>query len=149
MNEFFTMRLANAVGVTVPAVDRLYVPAPVYLIERFDRVSAAGEGATQRTHIIDTCQLLNKSRAFKYQQANLETLSEAIQMCRQKASARIHLYRWLLINVLIGNRTSKGVKTRPKCDPNYGLQSQLVDVRNQVNEFQKLHSDYRMGLLYP
>lgn len=103
MNEFFTMRLANAVGLTVPAVDRLYVPAPVYLIERFDRVRAPGDAATQRIHIIDTCQLLNKSRAFKYQQANLQTLAEAIQMCRQKAAARIQLYRWLIFNVLVGN----------------------------------------------
>ena len=29
INEFFTMRLASLVGLTVPAVDRLYVPAPV------------------------------------------------------------------------------------------------------------------------
>nr|WP_319566469.1 HipA domain-containing protein [uncultured Rhodoferax sp.] len=103
INEFFTMRLANAVGVTVPTVGRLYVPAPVYLIERFDRVSAPSDAATQRIHIIDTCQLLNKSRAFKYQQANLDTLAEAIKLCRQKTFARIQLYRWLLFNVLVGN----------------------------------------------
>ncbi|MDD2927180.1 HipA domain-containing protein [Rhodoferax sp.] len=73
------------------------------LIERFDRVRAPGDAATQRIHIIDTCQLLNKSRAFKYQQANLQTLAEAIKLCRQKAAARIQLYRWLLFNVLVGN----------------------------------------------
>lgn len=101
MNEFFTMRLARAVGLTVPAVDRLYAPAPVYLIERFDRVPA-GVGV-QRIHIIDTCQLLNKSRAFKYQQANLVTLRAAINKCRAKAAARVQLYRWLLFNVLVGN----------------------------------------------
>jgi serine/threonine-protein kinase HipA len=102
MNEFFTMRLAAAVGLTVPAVDRLYAPAPVYLVDRFDRTRVADK-SIQRIHIIDTCQLLNKSRAFKYQQANLETLAEAIKMCRAKTAARIQLYRWLLFNVLIGN----------------------------------------------
>jgi len=103
MNEFFTMRLADAVGVTVPAVDRLYTPAPAYLIERFDRVRAPGDTSMQRIHIIDTCQLLNKSRAFKYQQANLATLGAAIKMCRAKTAARVQLYRWLLFNVLVGN----------------------------------------------
>jgi serine/threonine-protein kinase HipA len=102
MNEFFTMRLADAVGLMVPAVDRLYAPAPVYLVERFDRTRDA-DGLIQRIHIIDTCQLLNKSRAFKYQQANLDTLAEAIKMCRAKTAARIQLYRWLLFNVLVGN----------------------------------------------
>ncbi len=102
MNEFFTMRLADAVGLTVPAVDRLYAPAPVYLVERFDRTRDA-DGLIQRIHIIDTCQLLNKSRVFKYQQANLDTLAEAIRMCRAKTSARIQIYRWLLFNVLVGN----------------------------------------------
>jgi len=102
MNEFFTMRLADAVGLTVPAVDRLYAPAPVYLVDRFDRTRDANQ-SIQRIHIIDTCQLLNKSRAFKYQQANLDTLAEAIKMCRAKTAARIQLYRWLLFNVLVGN----------------------------------------------
>ncbi|MDO8771282.1 MAG: HipA domain-containing protein [Burkholderiaceae bacterium] len=102
MNEFFTMRLADAIGLTVPAVDRLYAPAPVYLVDRFDRTRTADK-SIQRIHIIDTCQLLNKSRAFKYQQANLDTLAEAIKMCRAKTAARIQLYRWLLFNVLIGN----------------------------------------------
>lgn len=102
MNEFFTMRLADAVGLTVPAVDRLYAPAPVYLVDRFDRTRDADQ-SIQRIHIIDTCQLLNKSRAFKYQQANLDTLAEAIKMCRAKTVARIQLYRWLLFNVLVGN----------------------------------------------
>jgi len=102
INEFFTMRLADAVGLMVPAVDRLYAPAPVYLVERFDRTRDA-DGLIQRIHIIDTCQLLNKSRAFKYQQANLDTLAEAIKMCRAKTAARIQIYRWLLFNVLVGN----------------------------------------------
>jgi serine/threonine-protein kinase HipA len=102
MNEFFTMRLANAVGVKVPAVERLYTPSPVYLVDRFDRVLTPG-AAMQRVHIIDTCQLLSKSRAFKYQQANLEALTQAIKLCRAKASTRIQLYRWLLFNVLVGN----------------------------------------------
>ena len=102
INEFFTMRLAGAVGLTVPAVDRWYAPAPLYLIERFDRTRTA-DASVQRIHVIDTCQLLSKSRAFKYQQATLETLAEAIKQCRAKTAARVQLYRWLMFNVLVGN----------------------------------------------
>lgn len=96
----FVMRLADAVGVTLPAVDRLSAPAPAYPIERFDRVRAPGDSSTQRIHIIDTCQLLNKSRTFKYRQANLASLGEAIKLCRAKTTARVQLYRWLLFNGL-------------------------------------------------
>ena len=111
MNEYFTMRLAKAVGLDVPAVHRLYVPQPVYLIDRFDRVLppasagdiAARSDAVKRRHVIDTCQLLNKARTFKYSAAHLETLAEAIAHCRSKAAARLHLYRWLTFNVLVGN----------------------------------------------
>jgi serine/threonine-protein kinase HipA len=100
MNEFFTMRLARAVGLEVPDVDRFYTPAPVYLVARFDRT---GGQDVQRLHIIDSCQLLDKSRTFKYQQANLETLGETIRQCRAKTVARVQLYRWLLFNVIVGN----------------------------------------------
>lgn len=57
----------------------------------------------QRRHVIDTCQLLNKSRAFKYSAANLESLAGAIAHCRSKALARLQLYRWLVFNALVGN----------------------------------------------
>lgn len=111
MNEYFTMRLAKAVGLDVPMVHRHYVPQPVYLIDRFDRVLPAGgaEGLAQRAaqvqrrHVIDTCQLLNKARTFKYSAAHLDTLAEALTFCRAKAAARLQLYRWLVFNVLVGN----------------------------------------------
>jgi serine/threonine-protein kinase HipA len=101
INEFFTMRLARAVGLNVPEVERIYTPAPVYLVARFDRTG--GQDDVQRLHIIDSCQLLDKSRAFKYQQANINTLGEAVQQCRAKTAARVQLYRWLLFNVIVGN----------------------------------------------
>lgn len=110
MNEYFVMRLAHAVGIDVPPVYRLYAPEPVYLVERFDRLPLAGKklvqtepDAIRRRHVIDTCQLLNKSRTFKYTGANLPALNEAIALCRAPAAARMHLFRWLLFNVLIGN----------------------------------------------
>jgi serine/threonine-protein kinase HipA len=103
MNEYFTMRLAKAVGLPVPAVKRLYVPQPVYIVERFDRIKSPDSTEVRRRHVIDTCQLLNKSRTFKYTSANLNTLAQAASGCRSKAAARLQLYRWLAFNVLVGN----------------------------------------------
>lgn len=102
-NEYFCMRLAAMVGLNVPPVSRMYVPQPVYLIERFDRRADKASGTTRRRHIIDTCQLLNKSRAFKYSGATLPALASAIEHCRSKAATRLSLYRWLVFNFLIGN----------------------------------------------
>lgn len=102
MNEFFCMSLARRVGLNVPDVQRFYVPQPVYVVERFDR-SVASDQSVQRLHAIDTCQLLGQSKAFKYASANLETLNQALELCREKALARLQLYQWLVFNVLVGN----------------------------------------------
>lgn len=99
-NEYFTMRLAKAVGLDVPDVHKRFVPQPVYIIDRFDRT---GDDRAKRVHIIDTCQLLNKARTFKYTAAKVDTLAKAIQHCRAKAAARTQIYRWMIFNVLVGN----------------------------------------------
>lgn len=103
MNEYFTMRLAAAAGLSPPRVQRLYVPQPVYLVERFDRIHGAGPDAIGRRHVIDTCQLLNKARSFKYTAANLESLGDAVSKCRSRTAARLQIYRWLVFNLLVGN----------------------------------------------
>lgn len=96
------LKLAGKVGLAPPTVYRRYVPEPVYIIERFDRKQDS-RGRTQRLHIIDACQLLNKSRDFKNTSANLKTLAQCIEMCRNRAAARLGIYRWLMFNVLVGN----------------------------------------------
>lgn len=50
-----------------------------------------------------TCQLLNRSRTFKYTQATLDSLSAVVEMTRAPAATRMGLYRWLVFNLLIGN----------------------------------------------
>jgi serine/threonine-protein kinase HipA len=102
INEYFTMRLAHSVGLPVPPVFRHYTPEPIYIVERFDRV-ADRDGRTQRRHIIDACQLLNKSRTFKYKTATLETLVQIIDRCRNRVATRLGLYRWLTFNLLVAN----------------------------------------------
>lgn len=101
INEYFVMRLAHAVKLPVPTVSRRYVPEPVYLVERFDRMRDAD--TTRRLHAIDSCQLLNRARTFKYVAARIESLRAIADACRSRAAARLWLYRWLVFNLLVGN----------------------------------------------
>lgn len=101
INEWFVMRLAKRLGLDVPEVHRRYVPSPVYLINRFDRVH--GETGWQRRHVIDACQLLGLDRSFKYSQGSMENLAVLAKRCRSPAVARTRLFGWLVFNVLVGN----------------------------------------------
>lgn len=101
INEWFVMRLAKRLGLDVPEVHRRYVPSPVYLIDRFDRV--AGAQGWQRRHAIDACQLLGLDRSFKYSQGSMESLAALASACRSPAVPRSRLFGWLVFNVLVGN----------------------------------------------
>ena len=95
------MRLARRLALDVPDVHRCYVPSPVYLIDRFDRIR---DGRVwQRRHVIDACQLLGLDRSFKYSQGSMETLAALANACRSPAVARSRLFSWLVFNVLVGN----------------------------------------------
>lgn len=101
INEWFVMRLAKRLGLDVPDVHRRYVPSPVYLINRFDRISD-GYG-WHRRHVIDACQLLGLDRSFKYSQGSMENLAALANACRSPAVARSRLFGWLVFNALVGN----------------------------------------------
>ena len=101
INEYFVMRLAKVLGLNVPPVHRHYCPAPVYIIDRFDRVH--DHSGIHRLHVIDSCQLLNKSRSFKYTEASVESLRDIMPHIRTRTSVRLWLYQWLIFNVLVGN----------------------------------------------
>lgn len=101
-NEWVTMRLARRMGMDTPDVHMLYVPQPIYVVDRFDRQTAQ-DGQVRRVHIIDACQLLNKARTFKHAGATLDTLAELVAATRNRAHTRRGLFTWLLFNVLVGN----------------------------------------------
>lgn len=103
INEVFTMRLARRLGLNVPQVHLLYVPEPVYIIDRFDRELDPVAGEWQRLHVLDACQLLNLPRRDKYQAASIATLKTLIGLCREKMVTRVALFQWLVFNTLIGN----------------------------------------------
>lgn len=101
IDEWFVMTLAARLKLEVPPVHRRYVPAPVYLVDRFDRIER--DGIWQRLHTIDACQLLDLARTFKYEQGSVEQLAAIAHACRNRAAARTRLFSWLVFNVLIGN----------------------------------------------
>ncbi len=109
--EWLTMRLASAAKLATPPVKLLHVPQPVYAIERFDREfdsadlapeTAAAPPIVQRVHVIDGCQLLNKSRMFKYG-VSVEVLRELSQACADTLTTPVRLLRWLVFNLLVAN----------------------------------------------
>jgi serine/threonine-protein kinase HipA len=100
-NEYFVMRLAAELGVSVPRVDIRFVPDPIYLIERFDRTTT--EQGVQRLHIVDACQLLGVDRTFKYQNADVQTLTTCLSLCNNPAQSRQQILAWTLFNLLVGN----------------------------------------------
>lgn len=102
INEYLVMRLARTLGLAVPDVRVHYTPEPVYIVDRFDRVTDE-QGQTRRLHIIDACQLLNKGRSFKYSAARLEALEALASACRSSAATRLALFQWLVFNLLVGN----------------------------------------------
>jgi serine/threonine-protein kinase HipA len=101
VNEWFVMTLAGRLGLEVPRVQRRYVPQPVYIVDRFDRVMRSGDW--ERIHAIDACQLLSLDRSFKYVAADVAKLAELANACRSPAVARTRLFSWLVFNVLAGN----------------------------------------------
>lgn len=109
--EWLTMKLAHSAKLNVPVVDLLRVPQPAYAIERFDRRVDAAELApktgerppdVQRIHTIDACQLLNKSRIFKYGK-DVQVLREISQACSDRLTTPVLLFRWLVFNLLVAN----------------------------------------------
>lgn len=121
INEWFVMKLAQRVGLRVPEVTRLYVPQPVYLISRFDRVEH--EDHWERLHCIDACQLLDLSREFKYSAGSIEKLALLAEMSSPAALARLSLFEWLVFNVLVGNEDAH---LKNLSFLSYGRQNQLA-----------------------
>jgi len=101
VNEWFCARVAQEMGLNVPPVSLRYVPACVYLIQRFDRVQT-GAGLVRR-HTLDAAQLLSLSAGAKYTMSGAQALVDVVALCRAKAPTRIALFRWAVFNVLIGN----------------------------------------------
>jgi len=93
--------VAQELGLPVPPVLLRYIPAPVYLIARFDREIV--NGVVRRLHTLDAAQLLSLAAGAKYSRSGVDALGDVIDKCRVKAVARLTVFRWSVFNALIGN----------------------------------------------
>lgn len=123
LNEYFCMKLAEAVGLPVAEVDfKRFGPHPALLVERFDRKYVRDEKRVLRRHVIDGCQALNLSREFKYERnlgdgrdvrhirdgASLEKLFAFARSMSAPVESAQWLIRWQLFNLMINNFDSHG-----------------------------------------
>lgn len=129
-NEHFCMRLASALGLTVPESELLRKKQPLYLIKRYDRFRH-DDGALRRHHQIDFCQALNFPSRQKYEHEGGPGLSSCFEVITrfssQPAKDRQSLIGWVVFNFVIGNAdahaknlslliTQDGVKLAPFYD---------------------------------
>lgn len=96
----------------IPSVQLLHVPKPVYAIERFDRrfdakalspKTGLEPPAVERVHVVDACQLLNKSRVYKHAGASVQALREIVLACGDELTLPLRLFRWLVFNLLVAS----------------------------------------------
>lgn len=86
-NEFFCMRLARELRVSVPVVSLMHLPEPLYVIERFDRERHIHAGrnaapAVRRIHQIDLCQVLGVAPSRKYEAEGGLGLQQLLEVIR-------------------------------------------------------------------
>jgi serine/threonine-protein kinase HipA len=119
-NEFMCMQLAQRVGLDVPHTRLVFVPEPVLLVSRFDRVET--DVRVERLHLIDGCQALGLSVGMKYERPygdgehvrNIRdgvTYAKLFRLLDQSAVPAVDrraLLRWVIFQVLIGNTDAHG-----------------------------------------
>lgn len=100
-NEWFVMSLASACGLSVPDVYHAYLPAPVYIVKRFDRLGDYPD--IQRLHVIDGCQFLGQSFGDKYRASTVGNLKKIADNCIAPGPTRLAIFKWALFNAFVGN----------------------------------------------
>ncbi|HLF66651.1 MAG TPA: HipA domain-containing protein, partial [Gammaproteobacteria bacterium] len=114
-NEFFCMKLAQAVGLPVPHVEIRWIEGEAYyLIERYDRIKNK-KGTAKRLHQEDLCQALHIPPELKYEneggpgiQQCFSLLDERMALGTMSGKNKITLLEGFLFNFLIGNGDAHG-----------------------------------------
>lgn len=112
VNELFCLKLAAAVGLSVPHAELLFAgDIPCLLVSRYDR-DFDERGRTVRIHQEDFCQALGFPPERKYQQEGGPLLRDCIQLLRDWSTAPVvdirNLIDGLIFNTLIGNADAHG-----------------------------------------
>jgi serine/threonine-protein kinase HipA len=105
VNEFACMKLARALRLPVPEVWLLRIPEAAYVVERYDRLLAAGNIVS--LHQVDGCQLLGHGADWKYQRsgglASIPLLVKVLRGLGVRGIDLLQFQRWVMFNYLIGN----------------------------------------------
>jgi serine/threonine-protein kinase HipA len=121
-NEYYCMNLAQRVGLDSARTYIRRIPEPVLYIERFDRRYNADLKTVDRLHVIDACQLLDMSSAYKYERiygsgrdvadfragVSLKRIFECEYLSEIPLLFVRQLIRWTLFQFLIGNADAHG-----------------------------------------
>ncbi|MGC3874670.1 type II toxin-antitoxin system HipA family toxin [Halomonas sp. GXIMD04776] len=175
LNELYLNTLAAMVGLDCPATQVRYAGRNSYLmIERYDRRSQEA-GHVERIHQEDLCQAMGLARTQKYQAFNGPRFGQCVQAvreaCRPSANSVLHLLRWQIFNVLVGNSDghAKNIsllqddRGRWRMAPAYDLVGTIVlgynadlalSIGHQFNSMQLLPRDWQAfaeecGFSYP
>lgn len=114
-NEFFCMKLADAVGLKVPKVEIFWLKEkPYYLVERYDRKQDES-GIIKRLHQEDFCQAMRISPEIKYQSEGGPTLEQCFALLDERIASgympgrnKLSLFQGVVFNFLIGNGDAHG-----------------------------------------
>jgi serine/threonine-protein kinase HipA len=108
-NEYFCMRLADRVGLSVPSVTLLHKRKNLYLIERYDRDLKA-DRSIERIHQEDFCQALGILPDQKYEKEGGPGIKQCFMLLRDHSVFPVPdmraLLDWVVFNYLIGNADS-------------------------------------------
>ena len=114
-NEFFCMKLADAVGLKVPKVKIFWLKGePYYLVERYDR-KRDENGTIKRLHQEDFCQAMRISPEIKYESEGGPTLEQCFALLDERIALgsmsgrnKLSLFHGVVFNFLIGNGDAHG-----------------------------------------
>ncbi len=111
-NEFFCLRLADRLQLTVPQVEMRRADNTTFLlIQRYDR-ARAGDGHIERLHQEDFCQALSVPPELKYEEEGGPSAGRSLDLiaraCARPAVDRLRFIRMLIFHYLVGNADAHG-----------------------------------------
>jgi serine/threonine-protein kinase HipA len=110
VNEYLCMKLAGSCEIDVPDIWLIDPLDPVFIIRRFDR--AEHEGMTLRLQQEDLCQLLDKEKTQRYENASGPSVNDVIGAISWYSGNtygdKLQFMRLFIFNFLIGNTDAHG-----------------------------------------
>jgi len=153
-NEYFSMRLAAALGIAVAPVELAEFGRPTLIVERYDR-SRMPDGSIRRIHQEDSCQALGIMPEEKYEAdggPGFAAISRLLrETCAEPLAAIEALIEIALFNFLIGNCDAHGKNFSllyrdrgPALAPFYDLVSTTIYPELSTKLSMRIGSEYRI-----